>query len=62
MNPMKLNLFNKMAACNDNSLDSGRVPLECLCHGVTSLISCIRSSVLLLGFALALNSETPQTK
>ena len=33
MNPLKLNLFNKMAASNDNSLDSGRVRLECLCHG-----------------------------
>jgi hypothetical protein len=62
MNPLKLNLFNKMAASNDNSLDSGRVPLEGLCHGVTSLISWIRSSVLLLGFALTLNSETPHTQ
>ncbi len=29
-----LNLFNEIAASGDNSLDPGRVPLECLRHGV----------------------------
>ncbi len=31
---LRLNLFNKRAVSNEDSLYPGRVPLECLCHGV----------------------------
>ncbi len=31
---MSINLFNKIAVSGDISLDPGRVPLECLRHGV----------------------------
>ncbi len=31
---MSINLFNEIAVSGDNSLDPGRVPLECLRHGV----------------------------
>jgi hypothetical protein len=31
---MSINLFNEIADSGDNSLDPGRVPLECLCHDV----------------------------
>jgi hypothetical protein len=45
---MSINLFNEIAASGDNTLDPGRVPLECLSRDpITSLIFRIRSSVLL---------------
>ncbi len=31
---MSIYLFNEIAVSGDNSLDPGRVPLECLRHGV----------------------------
>jgi len=31
---MSINLFNETTVSGDNSLDPGRVPLECLRHGI----------------------------
>ncbi len=76
INPEFYKYFKKLAQhhwkssnfSGDHSLDPGLAPLECLRHGVpvegpiTSLIFRIRSSVLLWGFALAINLETPNKK
>ncbi len=65
---MSINLFNEIAVSSDNSLDPGRVPLECLRHGVPvnkgphhllDLQDQVHGFVVRL---LTYNSETPNTK